>query len=100
VDGREVLREMADDYLGMDYDLLRKNCCTFGHDACLRLGVKEEEIPSWFRNLCVAGASTQDAANSTFEPITQVFSACGDMDSPFDVGLLDDDCMMGATEAK
>jgi hypothetical protein len=79
VDGREVLREMAQEYMGIDYDLLRKNCCTFAHEACLRLGVKDEEIPSWFRNLCIAGALTQDAAVSTIEPLTRVFSAC-DMD--------------------
>jgi hypothetical protein len=76
VDGREVLREMAQEYMGIDYDLLRKNCCTFAHEACLRQGVKEEEIPSWFRNLCIAGALTQDVALSTFEPLTRVFSAC------------------------
>lgn len=76
VDGREVLREMASEYLGLDYDLLRRNCCTFAHDACLRLGVRDEEIPTWFRNLCVAGALTQDAANSTLEPLNRVFSAC------------------------
>ena len=33
VDGREIVREMAQEYMGMDYDLLRKNCCTFAHDA-------------------------------------------------------------------
>ena len=76
VDGREVLREMAREYMGTDYDLLRKNCCTFAHDAAVRLGVKEEEVPSWFRNLCQAGAVTQDAAVSTMQPISQVFSAC------------------------
>lgn len=76
VDGREVVREMALEYMGLDYDLLRKNCVTFAHDACLRLGVKEEEIPDWFRNLCVAGASVQDVATSTMEPLSRVFSAC------------------------
>ena len=92
VDGREVIREMTEDYVGIDYDLLRKNCCTFAHDACRRLGVNEEEIPSWFRNLGDAGALTQDAANLTMEPIQQVFSACGDidMDRAFDAGAVED----------
>ena len=76
VDGREVIREMALEYMGLDYDLLRKNCVTFAHDACLRLGVKESEIPDWFRNLCVAGAAAQDAANSTMAPLSRVFSSC------------------------
>jgi hypothetical protein len=80
VDGREVLREMAQEYMGIDYDLLRKNCCTFAHEACLRLGVKDREIPSWFRNLCTAGALTQDVAASTIEPLTRVFSACDMME--------------------
>lgn len=79
VDGREVLREMAIEYMGIEYDLLRKNCVTFAHDACLRLGVRDHEVPEWFRNLCLAGAAAQDAANSTMEPLTQVFSSC-DMD--------------------
>jgi hypothetical protein len=79
VDGREVVREMATEYMGLDYDLLRKNCVTFAHNACLRLAVRESEVPEWFRNLCVAGASVQDAANSTIEPLSKVFSSC-DMD--------------------
>ncbi len=76
VDGREIVREMATEYMGTDYDLLRKNCVTFAHDACLRLGVKESEVPEWFRNLCLAGAAAQDAANSTMAPLTRVFSSC------------------------
>jgi hypothetical protein len=76
VDGREVVREMATEYMGADYDLLRKNCVTFAHDACLRLGVQESEVPEWFRNLCLAGAKAQDAANSTMAPLTRVFSSC------------------------
>lgn len=75
-DGREVVRAMASQYMGTDYDLLRKNCCTFAHDACIRLGVEEDEIPSWFHNLAATGAMTQDVANSTFAPLTNVFSSC------------------------
>lgn len=94
VDGREVVREMASEYLGADYDLLRKNCVTFAHDACSRLGIKESEVPEWFRNLCLAGAAAQDAANSTIVPLTRVFSSC-DMegfaeivkDTGFDTGF-------------
>ncbi|VEU39815.1 unnamed protein product [Pseudo-nitzschia multistriata] len=74
VDGRDVIRGMAREYLGLDYDLLRKNCCTFARDACIRLCIKEEEIPSWFHNLAEAGAATQDAANFTLAPIAQLFS--------------------------
>lgn len=74
VDGREIIREMAMEYLGTDYDLLRKNCCTFAHDACLRLGIHEDDIPSWFCNLSSVGAVTQDAATSTLAEISQMFS--------------------------
>jgi hypothetical protein len=75
IDGRDVVKEMAKEYLGVDYDLLRKNCCTFARDACLRLGVNPEEIPSWFRNLAHAGAATQDVAYMTlFQPITSMLS--------------------------
>jgi hypothetical protein len=73
VDGRDIVRSMAYEYMGTEYDLLRKNCCTFAYDACLRLGVREDEIPSWFHNLAAAGAVTQDAAHSTLAPITQAF---------------------------
>jgi hypothetical protein len=71
LDGHEVLRDMATEYRGTDYDLLRKNCCTFARDACLRLGVKEHEIPSWFMNLAEVGAATQDAAEKTISAITK-----------------------------
>ena len=74
VDGQEIVREMATEYLGTDYDLLRKNCCTFAHDVCIRLGIGKDEIPSWFHNLAAAGAITQDAANYTLAPITQLFA--------------------------
>jgi hypothetical protein len=76
-DGREIIRLMATEYLGTDYDLLRKNCCTFAHDACIKLGISEEEIPSWFHNLASAGAVTQDVAKFTLAPITQIFSEGG-----------------------
>lgn len=78
VDGREVMKQMATEYMGADYDLLRRNCVTFAHDACIRLGVKEEEIPTWFRNLCESGALTQDVALQTVEPIQNIFSTCED----------------------
>lgn len=79
IQGRTVMKEMALEYMGSDYDILRKNCCTFARDACIRLGVPDEEIPSWFRNLAESGAMTQDLAQATMEPITSVLSlACED----------------------
>jgi hypothetical protein len=93
VPGRAVIHGMATDYLGCDYDILRKNCCTFAHDACLRLGVPPDRIPSWFRNLAETGAYGQDVANAAIvEPLQKVWSlqndprdsicGCGDDDAP------------------
>jgi PPPDE putative peptidase domain len=76
IDGRQVIKEMTKDYMGTDYDILRKNCCSFARDACIRLGVQPDEIPSWFRNLAETGATTQDMALATVQPLTSVLSAC------------------------
>lgn len=78
IDGRQVIKEMTRDYMGADYDILRKNCCSFARDACIRLGVTPDEIPSWFRNLAETGATTQDMAIATVQPLTSVLSACED----------------------
>jgi hypothetical protein len=93
VDGREIVRQMASEYMGLDYDLLRKNCCTFAYDACTRLGVRESEIPTWFHNLAAAGAITQDAANSTLQPINHAFNCDLDKLTDFvdETGLEDDE---------
>ena len=80
IEGRTVMKEMSREYMGNDYDILRKNCCTFARQACLRLGVPDEEIPSWFRNLAESGALTQDAVRATVEPLTSVLSlTCEDL---------------------
>jgi hypothetical protein len=56
VDGHEIIQEMVMEYMGFNYDLLQKNCCTFLHDTCIQMGIQDKEVPSWFQNLCVAGA--------------------------------------------
>jgi hypothetical protein len=78
IDGRQVVKEMAKEYLGSDYDLLRRNCCTFARDAALRLGIRQEEIPSWLLNLADAGAATQDTAVMALKPITSILSGIED----------------------
>lgn len=81
VDAKMILREMAQEYMGSDYDLLRKNCCSFACDACERLGVDKDEIPSWFRNLAQTGAITQDVAYShVIEPITSITSVLSNLE--------------------
>ncbi len=72
-DGHTIIHQMTSDYLGVDYDLLRKNCCTFAHDACLRLGVNEEDIPSWFRNAALAGAQAEDTLINADNTVKNAF---------------------------
>ena len=59
-DGHAIIHSMAREYMGTDYDLLRKNCCTFARDVCIRLGVEEKGIPTWFHNAAQAGADAED----------------------------------------
>jgi len=87
VDGRQVIKEMASEYMGIDYNILRRNCCTFARDACVRLGIPAREVPSWFHNLAESGAMTQDLARSTIYPITSVLSLADEAD---DDSILDD----------
>ena len=47
-DGHAVIHSMAREYMGTDYDLLRKNCCTFAREVCIRLGVNDDKIPKWY----------------------------------------------------
>lgn len=89
IEGRTVMKEMALEYMGSDYDILRKNCCTFARDACLRLGVPDEEIPSWFGNLAQSGALTQDAVRATVEPLSSVLSLACDDTSRLENSVLD-----------
>lgn len=84
-DGNTVIHSMAKEYMGTDYDLLRKNCCTFAHDVCLRLGVKEEDIPSWFHNAAKAGADAEDAITNAEQTVKNMFD-CADMEgNPGDI---------------
>lgn len=94
IDGRQIIKEMIPQYMGVDYDLLRKNCCTFARDVCLRMNVPEEEIPSWFRNLAESGAITQDIAYATVQPLQIVMSQC---DDDFERSTLDQE--VGAVDA-
>jgi hypothetical protein len=76
MDGKQLMRQMSKEYMGIDYDILRKNCCTFAREALLRLGINDSEIPFWFRNLAESGAITQDLAIATVEPLVHVLSIC------------------------
>ena len=81
IDGRLVIKEMATEYIGIDYDILKRNCCTFAADACVRLGVPEDQVPTWFRNLAETGAYS----HATFvEPIQHVLSSVGNQQNIVD----------------
>jgi hypothetical protein len=76
--------------MGVDYDLLRKNCCTFALDACLRLGANEEDIPSWFRNAAQVGAQAEDTMNNVDNTVKNVFKCSGET-----VPLEEEECNAG-----
>ena len=69
--------------MGTDYDLLRKNCCTFARDVCLRLGVQEEVIPTWVHNAAKAGAVAEDAIITVEKSVKNMFD-CADEGLPID----------------
>jgi len=49
-----LLEEMVQEYRGRDYDLLRRNCCTFADDLASRLGARR--LPRWVHRLARVGA--------------------------------------------
>lgn len=50
----DLIDRLKREYLGRDYDLLRRNCCHFADDFCQRLGVGR--IPGWVYRLARIGA--------------------------------------------
>mmetsp|Transcript_90873 Transcript_90873/g.261865 ORF Transcript_90873/g.261865 Transcript_90873/m.261865 type:complete len:278 (-) Transcript_90873:158-991(-) len=56
----ELIVQMKREWAGKDYDLLRKNCCIFSDEFCVRLGVGH--IPAWVTNLAAAGATLSEGA--------------------------------------
>mmetsp|Transcript_96117 Transcript_96117/g.200786 ORF Transcript_96117/g.200786 Transcript_96117/m.200786 type:complete len:272 (-) Transcript_96117:202-1017(-) len=50
-----LVRQMQVEWPGADYDLLRRNCCSFSDAFCRRLGIGP--IPKWVTNLAGAGAT-------------------------------------------
>jgi len=77
VNGNAVMSELAFCYMGSDYDILRYNCCHFVKGACIALGIKETEIPTWFMNLAAIGVATEDAIvdfeTTVINPFKKIF---------------------------
>jgi hypothetical protein len=82
-DGHAIILSMAREYLGTNYDFLRRNCCTFARDVCTRLGVEEEDIPRWFHNAAEAGAEAEDVINNA-ENLLRNALDCGRGGDPLD----------------
>mmetsp|Transcript_8567 Transcript_8567/g.19215 ORF Transcript_8567/g.19215 Transcript_8567/m.19215 type:complete len:877 (+) Transcript_8567:165-2795(+) len=83
-DGHAIIHSMAREYMGTDYDLLRKNCCTFARDMCIRLDVQEENIPRWFHNAAQAGADTEDAITNVENSMRSMLD-CAEGGDPLDM---------------
>lgn len=58
-----LIGAMEREWLGSDYDLLRRNCCHFSETICQRLGLGA--IPRWVMSLASAGALLSDGAEAT-----------------------------------
>lgn len=54
----ELISSLRGEYLGGDYNLLRKNCCHFCDDLCQKLGVGR--VPGWVYRLARIGARIDD----------------------------------------
>jgi len=54
----KLIEEMKGAWPGVDYDLLRCNCCNFSDAFCVKLGVGN--VPKWVTNLAGAGATLED----------------------------------------
>jgi hypothetical protein len=57
-----TIRDLIEDYPGMSYDVLHRNCCHFADDFCKRLGVGP--IPAWLQRMAALGASADDAVRA------------------------------------
>lgn len=83
-DGHAVIHSMAREYMGTDYDLLRKNCCTFAREVCIRLGVNDDKIPKWFHNAAQAGADAEDAITNVENSVRNMLD-CAEEGDPLDM---------------
>lgn len=62
VEIKQILSKMKKEWRGAEYDLLRRNCCSFCEVFCSYLGVGP--LPNWIKNLAAAGATLCDGVLS------------------------------------
>merc|ERR1711920_271023 len=66
----DILRSMLPKWMGTDYDLLHKNCCSFSDTFAKELGVGE--IPQWVHHLADVGAGIDDGVHSAVKELHHV----------------------------
>lgn len=88
VEVRKILLQLKRDWRGAQYDLLRRNCCTFSNEFCMRLGVGP--VPTWVTNLAAAGATLTDGvlAAATAAHAAAILGAAmaGEVDRKYSTG--------------
>lgn len=65
-----LIDELADQWLGSEYHLLRHNCCDFSNDLCKRLEVGA--VPGWVKSAAGLGATLDDIGHA--RPVTDAVS--------------------------
>eukprot|EP00928_Gymnodinium_smaydae_P074277 TRINITY_DN57344_c0_g1_i1.p1 TRINITY_DN57344_c0_g1~~TRINITY_DN57344_c0_g1_i1.p1 ORF type:complete len:358 (+),score=33.65 TRINITY_DN57344_c0_g1_i1:46-1119(+) len=63
----ELLYRLQKEWLGHQYDLLRRNCCVFSDTFCQELGVGP--IPARIRNLAAAGGKLVDIGKNGYDKV-------------------------------
>ena len=55
-----LIEQMSAEYIGTEYNLFHRNCCTFCKELCLRAGVPAHVFPSYVSSLGenIAGISS------------------------------------------
>ena len=71
----DLIRTMRPAWPGQEYDMLRKNCCTFSNEFCTALGVGE--IPRWLYRLARLGAGLGDFGKTLNKPLVQLKKLIG-----------------------
>jgi hypothetical protein len=57
----QILEQLCDEWKGLEYHLLRHNCCDFSNELCKRLGAGT--VPGWVKSAAGMGASVSDAVH-------------------------------------
>jgi len=82
-----LLERMRTEWRGMEYDLLRRNCCVFSNAFCQELGVGS--IPNWVTNLAAAGATLGDgfikAASVTHSAAIIAAAKAGEINAKYQI---------------